>query len=448
MLVDSESLVNTLEKLIAGQRDLSAYLTNKLTKIAAKEEKIQALLEEADRKKRLLQQADELAADYKNEEKPSLYGALLGVKDIFHVDGFLTRAGSNLPASILTGPEGKLITNLKELGLLILGKTVTTEFAYFHPGPTRNPHNTDHTPGGSSSGSAAAVAAGYCPLALGTQTIGSIIRPAAFCGVVGFKPSYERIPAEDLLLFSPSVDQVGFFTSAVEDINLVFSALVDDCQEEFKAKNYKELTENKKPVLGVPRGPYLEQLSPAGQVIFKKQIKYLSHRGYKIKEIKTLSDIKNINQSHQRLIAREFAKIQEEWYKEYKDIYRQQTRELIELGQEIDYKIYQQDKAVRLSLRSRLQQKMKDSEIDLWLAPSAPGPAPQGLASTGDPALNLPWTNAGLPVINLPAGKFANQLPAGLQIIGEFRSDEKLLSWALKLEEDLEQIKNTILPKP
>src|SRR5690606_13419755 len=136
---------------------------------------------------------------------PPLYGALVGVKDVFHVDGFVTRAGSKLPPELFAGPEAVCVKRLREAGALIAGKTVTTEFAFFEPGPTRNPHNVAHTPGGSSSGSAAAVAAGMCNLALGTQTIGSVIRPAAYCGIIGFKPSLNRIPTEGLVYFSRTI---------------------------------------------------------------------------------------------------------------------------------------------------------------------------------------------------------------------------------------------------
>ena len=152
----------------------------------------------------------------------------VGVKDIFHAAGFETRAGSQLPPELLTGPEADAVGRLRAAGCLILGKTVTTEFAYYEPEPTRNPHNLAHTPGGSSSGSAAAVAAGLAPLALGTQTIGSVIRPAAFCGIVGFKPSYGRISPEGLIFFSPSLDHVGLFTQDVAGMSLAAAVLCEN----------------------------------------------------------------------------------------------------------------------------------------------------------------------------------------------------------------------------
>src|SRR5262249_2824459 len=159
---------------------------------------------------------------------PSLYGVLIGVKDIFRATGFPTRAGSRLPPELLAGDEASCVTLLKSRGALILGKTVTAEFAYIDPGPTRNPYNLDHTPGGSSSGSAAAVAAGYCSLALGTQTIGSVIRPASYCGIVGFKPSYDRIPTDGVIHVSKALDHVGLLMQDVPGMALAASIL---CRE-------------------------------------------------------------------------------------------------------------------------------------------------------------------------------------------------------------------------
>ena len=169
----------------------------------------------------------------------------MGVKDIIRVDGFPTRAGSRLPPHLFAGPQAACVTALRRAGALVLGKTVTTEFAGFEPGPTANPHRPGHTPGGSSSGSAAAVAAGYCPLALGTQTIGSVIRPAAFCGIVGFKPSLGRIATAGLVDFSPAVDTVGIFTQDLAGMGSVAAVL---CGE------WRRRTEADKPVLGVPLG--------------------------------------------------------------------------------------------------------------------------------------------------------------------------------------------------
>lgn len=206
-----------IEELRSGQLLLPDFLAQVEARFEEYEPSVQAFLPEEERFARLQKEAETLIVDFPDLiKRPLLFGALAAVKDIFHVEGYSTRAGSRLPSDLLQGEEAKSVTRLKEAGALIFGKSVTTEFAYFFPGPTRNPHNPEHTPGGSSSGSAAAVAAGFCHLALGTQTIGSIIRPASFCGVVGLKPNYDRISREGVIPLSPSLDHVGFFVPDME----------------------------------------------------------------------------------------------------------------------------------------------------------------------------------------------------------------------------------------
>src|SRR5215213_7607826 len=206
-----------IDELRSGQLLLPDFLAQVEARFTQQEPSILAFLPEEERFTRLYDEAEALVLSYPDLiKRPLLFGALVGVKDIFHVDGFTTQAGSRLPADALEGKEAQSVSRLMNAGALIFGKTVTTEFAYFSPGPTRNPHHLEHTPGGSSSGSAAAVAAGFCHLALGTQTIGSIIRPASFCGVVGLKPTYERISREGVIPLSPSLDHVGFFASDAE----------------------------------------------------------------------------------------------------------------------------------------------------------------------------------------------------------------------------------------
>ena len=226
MFINPAPLAETVADLRTGQHSLSLYLEQMNLRIARVDPHVQALLAEEQRVQRLQRDAHTLRASYPDPaQRPSLYGCLVGVKDIFHVDGFVTRAGSALLPQSFAGAEAAVVERLRQAGALILGKTVTTEFAYFEPGPTRNPYDLSRTPGGSSSGSAAAVAAGQCQLALGTQTIGSVIRPAAFCGIVGFKPTYNRIPTAGLIYFSPTVDHVGLFTQDIAGMHVAASAL-------------------------------------------------------------------------------------------------------------------------------------------------------------------------------------------------------------------------------
>ena len=216
----------TVETLRGGQLDLLTYIDELCDRIDANDPYLHALLPETDRRSRLRTDAAALQTRFPDPaSRPPLYAIPVGVKDTFPVDGFPTQAGSQLPPGLFVAPETTCVTMLRAAGVLILGKTVTTEFAYFEPGPTRNPHNLNHSPGGSSSGSVAAVAAGFCPLALGTQVIGSTIRPAAYCGIVGFKPTYGRIPTDGLVKCSDSVEHVGYFTQDVEGSAFVASLL-------------------------------------------------------------------------------------------------------------------------------------------------------------------------------------------------------------------------------
>ena len=252
--VHSVSLAEEVRALQVGDLMLEQLIDRVETRFDLTENAIEAFVPESDRFPRLLRDAAALDSQYPHPgQRPPLFGALLGVKDIFHVNGFITRAGTEVPAELFAGGEAGIVTRFKRAGALILGKTVSTEFAYFEPGPTRNPHNIAHTPGGSSSGSAAAVASGLAHFALGTQTVGSVIRPAAYCGIVGFKPSYKRVDSSGLVTFSPSADHVGFFTQSVADMQRVAAVAIDDWNQNEAA--------TEKPVLAIPDGAYLKQCS-------------------------------------------------------------------------------------------------------------------------------------------------------------------------------------------
>jgi len=396
------------------------------------EPRVRAFLPEEGRFERLREQARSLLARAEwSERRPALFGVLVGVKDIFHVDGFETQAGSRLPAEALRGMEAESVSRLKAAGALVLGKTVTTEFAYFSPGPTRNPHNLDHTPGGSSSGSAAAVAAGLCTLTLGTQTIGSILRPAAFCGVVGMKPTYERISREGVIPLSPSLDHVGFFTRNVAEAMQAARILYRDWREPAAPAG--------RPVLGIPLGPYLESATEGALVHFRSVCQSLAEDGYELWEVEVMPDFAEIRARHDLILAAEAAIVHAAWFRQYEDLYAPRTAELIRRGQAVS----ESELAAALDgcgrLRAGLQALMEAQQIDLWISPSTPGPAPRGLESTGDPVMNLPWTQAGLPALNLPAGKAEGGLPLGLQVTGRWSQDETLLAWAEALERVLSQ---------
>ncbi len=428
MYLHPAPLFATVNDLIKGKIDLQEYVNEQCDCIAKYDGEINALLPEPERRERLLGEAEILQKTYPYPEKrPPLYGALVGVKDIFHVEGFITRANSSIDPQEFAGPEADCISFLRQAGALILGKTVTTEFAYYEPGPTKNPHNPEHTPGGSSSGSAAAVAAGFSPLTLGTQTVGSINRPAAYCGVIGFKASYKRIPTEGLLHFSRSADHIGFFAQDVKGVALAAASL---------CYNWQEISAGYQPVLGVPKGKYMEQqVSPEGMKAFKQQLMKLQESGYVIKEVSILDDIEEITRWHRKLISAEIAREHSDLFRRFADLYRPRTAALIKEGQGVPEEELIIARGKQKELREKLETVLRDKGIGLWVTPSAAGPAPQGLQSTGDPGMNLPWTHAGLPTVTIPSGRAENGLPLGLQLAAPFMGDELLLQWAEEIAE-------------
>ncbi|HLF00351.1 MAG TPA: amidase [Anaerolineales bacterium] len=416
----------------SGQLRIADYLDRLESYFNEREPSVLSFIPEEGRFDRLQREAAQLIARYPNpDSRPPLFGVPVGVKDIFHVAGFTTRAGSKLPPEEFQGLEAESVTLLRNAGALIMGKTVTTEFAYFGPGPTRNPHNPEHTPGGSSSGSAAAVGAGLCPLTLGTQTIGSVIRPASFCGVVGFKPTYERISRAGVIPLSPSFDHVGLFASDVGGAYLAASALVRD---------WRLVTMKLHPTLGVPEGPYLEQASAEMLEHFRIACRKLIDAGYNLKSVNVMPDFAEIRERHYLVTAGDAFRVHKNWYPRYRELYHPKTIELLEKGRGVSDEGLAAGIKARDRLRYTLKLAMEKNGVDLWVSPSAVGPAPTGLEATGDPVMNLPWSQAGFPSINLPASRSAEGLPLGLQLIGRWFSDEALFEWAKEIENILHAV--------
>jgi len=404
---------------------LNVYIDATLKHIELREPIIHALLPEPKRKDRLHHEAYELLAKYPlPDNRPPLFGLLVGVKDLFNVNGLPTRAGSKLPAEAFYGEEAAVVTKLKELGALVLGKTVSTEFAYFSPGETCNPVNPSHTPGGSSSGSAAAVAAGYCHLALGTQTIASVIRPASYCGVYGFKPSWGRISTQGVFPFSQSADHIGYFCNTLEDIGFLIRCLLEDYQ-----------TTEAPPVqsIGSVRGEYLMQATERIRANYQRAAKQLTDRGISIVEIDPFPNIEEINTNHRKLIAADFAINHKELYEAYSELYSPHSKELYQLGLQVTKRELIELQEKQMELRNKIVKLMKEKNISAWITPSTTSTAPFGLASTGSPLMSLPWTNAGLPSITIPSGADEGGLPYGLQIIGSWLQDEYLIDIAKHL---------------
>ncbi|MCW4032389.1 MAG: amidase [Candidatus Bathyarchaeota archaeon] len=424
-----KDMISLTSILSSDDEIIMKYLGELELRFKTKEPKVLSFIPEKERFKRLREEAKVLLELYPNPKKrPSLFGIPIGVKDIFHVNGFDTRAGSQLPKEELKGKEAACVTTLKSAGALIMGKTVTTEFAYLAPGPTRNPHNPSHTPGGSSSGSAAAVASKICPLAFGTQTVGSIIRPASFCGVIGYKPSYDRISKAGVIPLSPSVDHVGFFVYNAEDVSFIAS---------FLCNGWREEESSHKPILGIPEGPYLDKASKEGLASFRNNCKRLMKAGFDVIPIAAMPDFEEISERHYLIVAADAAKVHDKLFNHHSELYRSKTAELIKSGRKISDKSLEDALDGRKKLRDELSQLMDENNIDVWLSPSSTGVAPKSLESTGNPIMNLPWTHSGLPIINLMAGFNDSGLPIGLQLAGRWYKDEALSSWATEIDSAL-----------
>ncbi len=412
--------------LRSGSLPVERHVIEACDRLDAFDGATRALLPEDGRRERLLREATGLATRYSDAgSRPPLYGVLAAVKDIIAVDGMPTRAGSALPLEAFPLTEGPAVRRLRDAGALILGKTVTTEFAYFDPGATTNPHDARRTPGGSSSGSAAAVAAGYALVALGTQTVGSVIRPAAFCGVVGFKPTYGRVPTDGVLYYSPSVDHIGFFTQDAAGAHIVGSVLIDGWRAGVSIAPAV--------TLGVPEGPYLAQAEPRAREAFEASLRALEASGIAVRRVPALRDIDAVNRRHRALSTAEFREQHLERFARWGSLVRGASASLFDDGASVTAAERAEGLTGREALRRELEALMDGHGIDAWVAPAATGPAPIGLRSTGDPAMNLPWTHAGMPAVTLPAGR-VDSMPVGMQVVGRFGQDEELLALAEALE--------------
>lgn len=426
-LIAPKSLVEQAAALRAGVDDPEKLAERTCDRIDAVDPAVEALVSEPGRRERLRAEAGAVARRWPDQAgRPALYGVPVGIKDIVRVDGLPTRAGSALPPEALAGAQASVVDRLLAAGAVVAGKTVTAEFAVSAPGPTRNPHNLAHTPGGSSSGSAAGLAAGLFSLAVGTQTVGSMIRPAAFCGVTGFKPTYGRIPIDGVIANSPSLDTLGLYASDVAGIALAAPVVCDD----WTAAGDHE----SRPVLGIPTGPYLERAGVEALDAYRDQAERLRAAGFDVREVPVMADFDQVVAGLFVINRYEGVRVHAEWFPRYGGLYREQTVAALRHGETVGDGEYANAVGERAEFRARITAVMDTSGVDAWIAPSAIGPAPRGLETTGDAIMCLPWSYAGFPVVGLPVGSAENGLPLGLQCVARPGTDERLLNWAADVE--------------
>lgn len=421
LVAPRQSLVSIASSLRSGTLPLVPFLRETFRRIDVTEPTVQALLPEPGRQDRMIREAGALLARFPDPgQRAPLFGIPVGIKDLFRVDGFPTRAGSTLPPEAFEGPESTAASRLKRAGALILGKTSADEFAYGDPPETCNPHDPRRTPGGSSAGSAAAVATGICPLAIGTQTSRSIIAPASYCGVVGFKPSQGRIPVDGVVILSPFMDVVGLLAPDVAGAGLGASVLLDGWVP----------VDARRPVLGVPEGSYLDGLRDEGwRFPFEAAIRRLEKGGLEIRRVALGWDaeLDDICHTAMRVLHAEMAIEHRERFERFGPLYSQWSRSGVARGRGISEADLAAGRNEGLRLRAGIGARMDAAGVDLLLSPSQLGPAPPLGQQTGTGATTTPWSFAGLPCMSIPCGT-VDALPVGLQGIGRHGADERLLS--------------------
>src|SRR2546425_3169594 len=349
-----------------------------------------------------------------------LHGVPVGVKDIFDVAGMPTTGGAKPFAHTRPGVDAPAVARLRTAGAIIVGKTVTTEFAYRDPAPTRNPWNQGHTPGGSSAGSAAALAARMVPLALGSQTVGSVLRPAAYCGVVGFKGTHGLVPVAGVIPLAWSLDHVGVLARSVADVALAMSVL-----------SGKDLEPT---VVGAPR------LALAPELLGRASREVAAHveavadgwarAGARVSKVELPATFRGLHAAGLTVLEAEAAAYHAPSFAKYADDYGSEMRSLIEGGLGPPAAAYIQANRARLAFREDVMPLLMAH--DALLCPTAPAPAPAGLGSTGDGSLCAPWSNAGVPAISLPSGIAPSGLPHAIQLVQAAGASVRLLGVAAR----------------
>ena len=360
---------------------------------------------------------DEKAAQLPGTHAGNLSGLTVGVKDVIDVAGMVTSLGSTIFAASMAGQDADAVRRLRAAGAIILGKTVTAEFATYSPGPTVNPRKAGHTPGGSSSGSAAAVADGQADLALGTQTAGSIIRPASFCGTLGFKPSFGRYPLAGVLETSPHLDTLGVFARTLGILSRADAVLSGDGECP---------TPKRAPVIGLCRSPAWDEALPVMQRAFADFAQVLRLAGLTVVERDTPDSFGPLAAAQALIHRREAWMTLGHIRRSHPDAVTSVFRDFIDQGAAESESDYQAALDCQRACLAHLRAVFDG--VDVLLVPGATGPAPQGIDATGNPAFQRIWTALGVPCLGFPAAWTPDGLPLGLQMIGQTGSDRQLLA--------------------
>ena len=369
----------------------------------------------------------------RNGDTGSLHGVPIGVKDIFYAEGVKTTACSPIYQDFVPDFDSTAVARLQEAGAIMMGKTVTTEWACMDPPPTRNPWNADHTPGGSSSGSAVGVATRVFPAALGSQTAGSVLRPASYNGVVGLKPTFGLISRYGVFPAAWSLDTMGFFGRSVEDAALLLSVLAGHDPKDFSSADVPPpgpvvATASSPPRIGVVGGFFDERASDEVRVHTAQAVERFAAAGAKVSQVALPTNFDTLLAAHRVVMTVELAAVHEADFGERPDDFGPGVRAFIEAGVLTPGVNYVQAQRVRRRFRRDVEAAMEG--VDVLLTPSTPTPAPKDLSSTGDPMFQTPWTTAGVPAVTLPSGLSESGLPLGVQLASAPFAEETLLTSA------------------
>ncbi len=432
-------LLETLRAYRESRATVQDYVASCSQRVSALEPRIQAW--EWFDASRAMAEAEERAGGILGDLP--LFGIPVGVKDIIATRGIPTRYGSRIFANNVPVTSAWIVRRLEALGGLVMGKSVTTEFAFRQPGKTRNPWNTAFSPGGSSSGSAAAVAAGFVPIAIGTQTLGSVIRPAAYCGVVGYKPSVGAISRTGILPFSATLDTVGVFARSVAD-----AAWFGACLMGPDPRDEATLTKGPEKILRVPleplpapprlaviRTPKWPLAGEAQKANFEACVARLRDAGANVREVNLPKLFDDAWENVMVILSRDAVKSFLMIESRHRIRLSPHLIELLDRGHRVTPEQYNRARAKRDEYRLWLDKLFERS--DAIVTVSATGEAPEGLSNTGDPSFQSLWTQAGMPAITIPSGFGPRGLPLGIQVVGRYREDQAALEVAAWTEATL-----------
>lgn len=356
-----------------------------------------------------------------------LHGVPLAVKDIMDTFDMPTGWGFDPYSDRTTERDSSAVALCRQAGAVILGKTVTSEFAAFHPRKTRNPHNTDHTPGVSSMGAAAGAADFMFPVGFGTQTGGSIIRPAACCGVIGYKPTFDDLPLDGVMVLGQMLDTLGFLTRDLEDCALMRAALLGD------SADIVDRGAESPPRIALIRTRYWDEAEPIMHSVMENTVEALREAGARIEEPEMPQGIDELGAAHATIMPVGSAHARAYEYQHHRDEISDVFREHVEEGRATDYADYKC--AVELGRKCRVALDLMFDRYDVLLTPSAPGEAVAGVFPTGDAMFNRFWTLLHVPLVHLPISMGPQGLPVGIQLVGRHGADQRLLSdsqWILE----------------